>query len=238
MTHPHLTWLIHVWHDSFICVTWLIHVCDMTHSYVWHDSFICVTWLIHICDVTHSYAWHDSFTCDMTHSHVRYDSFICATSLIHVCCDSFICLTWPIHMWHNSFKCDMTHSYAWHDSLLCDMTRSYVPWLIHVCSYTTPLPLRAQALAVWLKRSNEPLTKEPKGALRGFLVQPIADRVAQNLEIISKNFQFSTRRTRILMGFIIYYVVLIVNPMGRILVCWKGFKNNLEIQCHPICNRL
>jgi len=24
----------------------LIHMCDMTHSYVWHDSFMCVTWLI------------------------------------------------------------------------------------------------------------------------------------------------------------------------------------------------
>jgi len=42
----------------------------------------------------------------------------------------------------------------------------------------------------------------------------------------------------ILMGFIIYYVVLIVNPMGRILVRWKSFRKNLEIQCHPICNRL
>jgi len=41
MTHSY------VWHDSFICVTWLIHMCDMTHSYVWHDSFICVTWFIH-----------------------------------------------------------------------------------------------------------------------------------------------------------------------------------------------
>jgi len=49
-------------------------------------------------------------------------------------------------------------------------------------------------------------------------IQPIADRVAQNLKIISKNFQFSSRRTRILMGFIIYHLVLIVNPMGRILV--------------------
>jgi len=37
------------------------------------------------------------------------------------------------------------------------------------------------------------------------LQQPIADRVAQNLEIISKIFQFSTRRTRVLMGFITYY---------------------------------
>ena len=45
----------YVCHDSFMCVTWLIHMCDMTHSCVWHDSFICVTWLIHVCDMTHSY---------------------------------------------------------------------------------------------------------------------------------------------------------------------------------------
>ena len=70
------------------------------------------------------------------------------------------------------------------------------------------------------------------------MVQPIADRVAQHLEIISKNFQFSTRRTRILMGFITYYLVLIVNPMGRILVRRKRFSNNLEMLCHPICNWL
>jgi len=52
----------------------------------------------------------------------------------------------------------------------------------------------------------------------GSRLQPIADRVALNLEIISTNFQFRTKRTRILMGFIIYYLVLIVNPMGRSLV--------------------
>jgi len=71
-----------------------------------------------------------------------------------------------------------------------------------------------------------------------FSIQPIADRVAQHLEITSKNFQFSNRRTRILMGFIIYHLVLIVNPMGRILVRWKKFRNNLEMLCHPICNWL
>ena len=55
----------------------------------------------------------------------------------------------------------------------------------------------------------------------------IADRVAQNLENITENFQFSTSRTRILIGFIIstcYYVILIVNPMGRIMVRWKIFR--------------
>ena len=93
-----------------------------------HDSFVCVPWLIHMCDMTHSYVRHDSFMCDMTHSHVRHDSFICATWLIHMCdmtylClwhDSFICVTWLIHM------CDMTHSYVWHDSFMC------VTWLIHL----------------------------------------------------------------------------------------------------------
>jgi len=35
-----------------------------------------------------------------------------------------------------------------------------------------------------------------------------------------------------------YNLVLIVNPMGRTLVRWKRFRNNLKILCHPICNRL
>ena len=38
-----------------------------------------------------------------------------------------------------------------------------------------------------------------KGCARDIspLIQPVADRVAQHLQIISKNFQFSTGRTRI-----------------------------------------
>jgi len=57
-----------VWHDSFTCVTWLIHMCDMTHSHVWHDSFTCVTWLIHMCDMTNSHVWLDEFSpCILQH---------------------------------------------------------------------------------------------------------------------------------------------------------------------------
>jgi len=40
----------YVWHDSLICATCRIHMCDMPHSYVWHDSFIYVKWLIDMCD--------------------------------------------------------------------------------------------------------------------------------------------------------------------------------------------
>jgi len=86
-----------MWHDSFIYVTWLIHICDMTYSYMWHASFIYVTWLIHICDMTHLYMWHDSFiyvtwlihTYDMTHSYMWHDSFIYVTWLSY---------GWSIHM--------------------------------------------------------------------------------------------------------------------------------------------
>ena len=74
MTSLCVSGLIHMWYDVFTwhvtfekvylidaydsCVTWIIHVCDLTHSFVWHDLFICVTWLIHVYDMTHSYVWH------------------------------------------------------------------------------------------------------------------------------------------------------------------------------------
>jgi len=72
-------------------------------------------------------------------------------------------------------------------------------------------------------------------------IQPIADSLAHNLEIISKNFHLVPGVPTFLMGFIIstmYCVVLIVTPIGRMLVRWKGFGNNLEVVCHPIYNWL
>ena len=128
------------WHNSFICVTWLIHVYEMTHSYVtwhadrwyqlrwriplrsmthsyvWHDACIRDTWLIHMCEMTHLYVWHDAFICDMT----------CRTLVslemthLYVRHDAFICLIWRIYMRHAS------HSYVWHDAFIC------VTWLIYM----------------------------------------------------------------------------------------------------------
>ena len=129
-----------VWHDSIICVTWLIHICAMTHSYAWHDSFIC----LHVCDMTHSYVCHDSF--------------ICAPWFICVCAVTHSCVTWLFQMWNDSFMCDayirkMTHSYICRDSFICgtglkkilrtpyvwhdawDVSHDSficVPWLIHM----------------------------------------------------------------------------------------------------------
>ena len=145
-----VTWLdstySYAWHDSCICVTWLIHMCDMTHSirvwhnsciFVWYDSFVRVTWLVIMCDMTHTYVWEvwfirvtndktHAYACDMTYSYAWHDS------LISVWHDSFICVTWLMHTcvtWH-VYMCDTSHAYVWHDSFI------YVAWLIHMYDKT------------------------------------------------------------------------------------------------------
>jgi len=35
-----------------------VRLCSLNYEYVWHDLFICVTWLIHTRHMTHSHEWH------------------------------------------------------------------------------------------------------------------------------------------------------------------------------------
>ena len=112
-THSHVwhyaltraTWCTHIAQlDSFMFVTWLIHMRDMTQN-------VCpwVARLIRTSDLTHLYVRHDSFWHVL---HVRQDSFTCVTLRVqmhdvthsYVQQDSFICVTWPIHVW-DSFIC-------------------------------------------------------------------------------------------------------------------------------------
>ena len=72
-------WLCLAWN---ICVTWLIHMCDMTHTYVWDYSFIRVPWPMYTCDVTPAqvsvtHTAVDTFhMCDMTHPYQSHDPII------------------------------------------------------------------------------------------------------------------------------------------------------------------
>ena len=91
------SWLVHMWHDLFICVTWLIdavygaHWQHITHLFVTRSY---VTWLIHMRDVTHWWGLWCSLTAYQTlvytlypHSH---DSFMSRSYV-----------TWLIHAWHD-----------------------------------------------------------------------------------------------------------------------------------------
>jgi len=57
--------------------TWLIHMCDMTHSYMWHDSFICATiW----------YIWRSHHgTHRNASSHIWMRDVICMNASCHTC---------------------------------------------------------------------------------------------------------------------------------------------------------
>jgi len=61
-----------VWHDSFIRVTWLIQVRIWRGwGWDWGGLRVCITWPIHVCDVTHSCVRRDSFMCATWLIHVR-----------------------------------------------------------------------------------------------------------------------------------------------------------------------
>jgi len=113
----------YVWCDSFVCVTWLIHMCDMTHScdlYIWGAANCRVrsaSMYVHTCDVTRSYMWWLIHTCDMTHSRVVY---IYGAASCRVRSASLY-----VH------ACDVTRPFVWRDSF----TR--VTWLIHTFFMST-----------------------------------------------------------------------------------------------------
>ena len=117
-------------HDRFTCVTWLIHMCDMTGSYVWHDWFMCIPGLIH---TPYSYVGHDSFICvkwfihmwDITHSYTS-------------CVNTDLRATWLFH------KCDRTAAFDTHINVYIYLfiyihIHIYIYIYIHTCIHTVVL---------------------------------------------------------------------------------------------------
>jgi len=133
----------YVWHDSLICVTWLIHMCDMTHWYVWRDTLKCMTWLIHLCvtrdrqtmgkvltwhDI-HSYLW-SIHICEefifVKHSYLWY-IHICGTFMsCQVIFFSPMWYIWEMIQWYD------TDEWSYYSSYVCTHI-THVSQCVAVC---------------------------------------------------------------------------------------------------------
>jgi len=109
------------------------HMCNMTHAHVRRDAFICVTWLIHMCDITTSrisYIADEFCKCvpflplcvlqftfpplPLSHSlspsaNTYFFQTAVATSKGRLICDmTHLHVTRPVYMCHGSFTSDIT----------------------------------------------------------------------------------------------------------------------------------
>ena len=95
MTHLHLRhdWLTlvtavtYVWHDSFIYVSWLIHIRDMTHVIRLTSRFQTAVSVTHMNESCHTYV---NEACHKYNHSSRQQSVISVTDLWH---DSSMCMT-------------------------------------------------------------------------------------------------------------------------------------------------
>jgi len=102
-----------VWHESWMRIRWLVHMCDRTCRCVLLDSFTYVTWLNcinMICDKTDSYMWHDSFTCVtglvdvsyLTHSRVLHESLVCLFDVWRLAVCAWVCTNFFVAMYFDA----------------------------------------------------------------------------------------------------------------------------------------
>ena len=140
-----VTWLIHMWHDSFLCDAFFL----WCHTYASHTNPSLV-----LCYGEYLCVWHDAFICDMTHSYVNH-SYVMSHMFIPHESQSYLSLrwvyvwvTWLIHVCHDSFLCDL---------FLCDVTHMHHTrlqlcpslWWVCVC-VTWRIHMWHDSFVVWL----------------------------------------------------------------------------------------
>jgi len=153
LTHSNMTWLIHIWHDSFARAT--PHVNESCHmlmshiTYEWVMSHMWMSQVTHVNESDHTCWWvmlqvDESYHAWLSHvayssCHVTYVYILRATSHIFPSCKAAISVTWLIHTWHDSFpraKLQFLGAHTDSDSFLSDTTHSHVP----SCNYLTRTP--------------------------------------------------------------------------------------------------
>jgi len=139
-----LTWLVKVRdvthsyasRDSFICVVRRLHMWDVTLSCVWRNSLICVPWLIRMCGKTPSYVWRDAFICVTWRDAFKSLAGSCASTPNTTWLAHTSCVPWLIHFIR---MCAVTHSlysYVCHDSFTLFVCVTWLMHILHMCDAT------------------------------------------------------------------------------------------------------
>jgi len=120
-------------------MTWLLHMCDMTHSYVRHDTSIYATWHNHMCDIAHSFVIQLICTRDMTPWYVRHECVLRRSrrwsgvrarlrwdSFIQMWYHSGVRATWLLHMYDMNVYSDEAD-----DDVVIVRDCDDIPWSIY-----------------------------------------------------------------------------------------------------------
>jgi len=139
-----VTWLIHMWdmadwylkHNACVCDTGLVDMWDMTHVYVAHNSIICVTrltcmWHTTYVYVTHNWCARDNWlfrTCEWVTCHVRMSS-VSHTNHTRLAYEWVMAHIWMSHVSRMN-ESRARDSWVRHDSFICDT------WLMRIVGVT------------------------------------------------------------------------------------------------------
>jgi len=93
----------HVWHNSFICVTRLMHICDMTHSYiVWCMLRLWIGHVNYLIGSCQKYEWVVSHVCEWGMSDIGL-CVVCVT----------LCDMLRVWMSHVAYPHESCHLHEW-----------------------------------------------------------------------------------------------------------------------------
>ena len=139
-SHACMGHVAHICHVAHMSHTWLLHAyfhvcaCVCMCVYVWVLlSFRCVTWVIQMRDMTHSYILHDSF-CERTHSGVWFVAFRCVTWLIsYIFYTPRLCQSCP-PVWgiSRAYEWVRSHTRGSHITNMNESCRTYEWVMLHV----------------------------------------------------------------------------------------------------------
>jgi len=130
---------LYMWHDSFICVTCFINVCDMINRLDMCDMtaglFMCD--MIHRCDLIHRYVWSRLEIVEIDSS-VWHDSSICVMWIviyiyIYICMYIFVYVCIHTHIYtHMVCVCVRVRVRACHDLPLDPTDSQDIFWGIFI----------------------------------------------------------------------------------------------------------